>query len=217
MRKSVGSNKKEIAFADLKLQQPLGIAPVYDDTLTLALVASRQPKGKVLDMGTGTGYVAIFLAKKGFLVEGTDINRKAVYVAKQNSKMNGVNCRFFISDLFKNVRGKFDIVTFNPPLGNASGSKFLEVIKSAIRKNRFLRYVSKPVALLFLQKSRKDLISKFVNECPFFLKKKGRFLIVLDRSEISWAKRIVPKEIYFQFIQSSYKDDAHIVLKAVLK
>src|SRR3989338_5267102 len=105
MRKSVGSNKKEIAFADLKLQQPLGIAPVYDDTLTLALVASRQPKGKVLDMGTGTGYVAIFLAKKGFLVEGTDINRKAVYVAKQNSKMNGVNCRFFISDLFKNVRG----------------------------------------------------------------------------------------------------------------
>lgn len=202
---------------NLRLQQPVGVASVYDDTLTLAFIASKQPKGNVLDMGTGTGYVAIFLAKKGFKVEGTDINKKAVNVAKKNMKLNGVHCRFFTSDLFSNVRGKYDIITFNPPLGNASGSRFLEVIKGAIRKNSFLRNVSRPVALLLLQKSRKDLISKFVRECPLFLKKKGCFLIVLNRSEISWVKRAVPKEIDLQVMQSSYKDDAHIVIKAVLK
>lgn len=202
---------------NLEIEQPFGVASVYDDTLALALAASKQPKGNVLDMGTGTGYVAIFLAKNGFEAQGADINEKAIDIAKKNMKTNGVSCHFFASDLFKNVNGKFDMITFNPPLGNEGGSRLFEFIKSVIRKNRIFQSITKPVVLPLLKKNRKKLISRFVNECVPYLEKNGFFLIVLDRTEVPWAKKIIQQKMKLQIIPSPSAKDAHIVLKAILK
>ena len=125
------------------VEQPIGVASVFDDTLALSQIASREPKGKILDMGTGTGYVAIYLSKLGFSADGADINPNAISIAKKNARKNGVNCNFFISDLFSNIKNKYDIIVFNPPLGNEKGSKFSEIIKSLIRKSRVFMRIRK--------------------------------------------------------------------------
>lgn len=72
---------------------------------------------KILDIGTGSGAIAIAL-KKAFpnaLVTALDISDKALELAKENVKINNVEINFIKSDILKNVDGKFDVVISNPP------------------------------------------------------------------------------------------------------
>jgi release factor glutamine methyltransferase len=90
--------------------------PRDDSELLLSVVEKIvKPDTRVLDMGTGTGVVAIAAAKKGVRVVGVDINPKAVEVAEMNAGKAGVEVEFRVSDLFQNVDGKFDLIIFNPP------------------------------------------------------------------------------------------------------
>lgn len=82
----------------------------------------------ILDMGTGTGIIAIFLElmKKKYnnytyKVFASDILPNAIICARHNAKLNNITGKitFMISDLFnafpQKLRKKFDIVMFNPP------------------------------------------------------------------------------------------------------
>lgn len=74
-----------------------------------------KPGMKVLDVGTGSGILAICASKLGALsVDATDIDPIAVRVANENAKANGtenINC--FVSDLLSQVEGKYDMVSAN--------------------------------------------------------------------------------------------------------
>lgn len=75
-------------------------------------------KKSVLDLGTGeTGVVAISSAKYGATsVIGSDIDNGAVKWAKYNARLNHVaNSKWINSDLFREIDGKFDLITSNPP------------------------------------------------------------------------------------------------------
>ena len=70
----------------------------------------------ILDIGTGSGAIAITLAKHlSCHVLATDISEEALEIAKINSKRNNVQIDFKQSDILKNVQGKFDIIISNPP------------------------------------------------------------------------------------------------------
>ena len=70
----------------------------------------------ILDIGTGTGAIAITLAKHlNCHVLATDISKKAIEIAKENAKRNNVQIDFKQSDILKNVQGKFDVIISNPP------------------------------------------------------------------------------------------------------
>ena len=70
----------------------------------------------ILDIGTGSGAIAITLAKHlSCHVLATDISEEALETAKSNSKRNNVQIEFKQSDILKNVQGKFDIIISNPP------------------------------------------------------------------------------------------------------
>ena len=77
-----------------------------EDSYLLQKFVKKLVKGKVLDMGTGSGIQA--LSVKGDVL-AVDINAEAVKVCKDK----GLNC--IESDLFENVKGKFDWIIFNPP------------------------------------------------------------------------------------------------------
>lgn len=67
---------------------------------------------KVLDVGCGEGFYAIYLASKGFDVLGIDISEKAIKYAKENAKKAGVNIRFKVMDLrdLPELKEKFNFV-----------------------------------------------------------------------------------------------------------
>jgi len=73
---------------------------------------------KVLDMCTGSGAIAIAIKKfstNNVEIDAADISDKAIEVANNNSKENRVNVNFIKSDLFKNIKQKYDIIVANPP------------------------------------------------------------------------------------------------------
>ena len=74
----------------------------------------------VLDIGTGSGCIAIALKKAHpeWKVTGIDISSEAIEVAKENAKRNKVEVDFHVADIFSSqmVNGKwFDLVVSNPP------------------------------------------------------------------------------------------------------
>ena len=74
----------------------------------------------ILDIGTGTGCIAISLAKHlpNSKVYALDISEKALEVAKENAVNNNVNVTFIHDDILSlknNIETKFDIIVSNPP------------------------------------------------------------------------------------------------------
>ena len=89
------------------------------ETLADVAVKSIEDGFKVLDMCTGSGCIAVSVAKKcagrRVSVTASDLSDAAIMLAKENAQLNGVNVEFVQSDLFTNVRGRFNLIICNPP------------------------------------------------------------------------------------------------------
>ncbi len=97
-----------------------------EDSFLLAKHAKKL-KGRILEIGCGCGFVSLECAKAHAhnIIEGVDINQAAIALATKNAKNNGIkNARFYVSNLFSNVSGKYDYILFNPPyLPTAEGDR----------------------------------------------------------------------------------------------
>ena len=83
------------------------------------LILKEDLEGKeILDIGTGSGCIAISLAKylPNAKVTALDISKDALKVAKENAKLNNVDIHYINTDIFKYKSDKkYDIIVSNPP------------------------------------------------------------------------------------------------------
>lgn len=89
------------------------------DRGTEALLEALPPlSGRVLDLGCGWGAVGVALAKRypALEVVMTDINQRAVALARCNLAQNGVRAEVVQGDGFAAVTGAFDAIVTNPPI-----------------------------------------------------------------------------------------------------
>lgn len=85
-------------------------------TLLESLVLS-EIKGDVLDFGCGYGPIGIYLAKNiDAKIDMLDINLRSLDLAKRNANLNKVNVNIFESNIYENVRKKYDFIITNPPI-----------------------------------------------------------------------------------------------------
>jgi release factor glutamine methyltransferase len=79
----------------------------------------KKKKTSILDIGTGSGCIAISLAKKNkdLSVSAIDISREALEIAKQNATLNKVNINLIEKDILltKELDTAFDVIVSNPP------------------------------------------------------------------------------------------------------
>ena len=100
----------------------------------ISIYKNKNLKLKILDIGTGSGCIAISLAKefKNSKITAIDISQKALDVAKKNIKIHNCNKQINLKLIdFKNVNSKFDLIVTNPPyLSNSQFNKSDPEIKN---------------------------------------------------------------------------------------
>lgn len=177
---------------ELRIQSLPGVCPVEEDTRQLAKIASGFPKGSVLDMGTGSGYIGIYLAKSGFSVDAVDVSEQALENAARNARNNDVSLNLIRSSLFTDVRGRYDLIVFNPPRIPQEGGA-TRLVGGFIRRHRFLVALSLPLVSLFFGKERLGFILDFVRRAKNFLNADGSLLMHLTDSERQAVRHAMPE------------------------
>ncbi|RXX23262.1 peptide chain release factor N(5)-glutamine methyltransferase [Streptococcus oralis] len=91
--------------------------PETEELVQLILAENPKENLKILDIGTGSGAIALALAKNrpNWLVTATDISQEALDLASENAKNQNLNIFFKKSDCFAEISEKYDIIVSNPP------------------------------------------------------------------------------------------------------
>mgnify|MGYP001567578073 CR=1 FL=1 len=153
---------------------------IYDpqeDSFLLAKYVDRFAKGKILDLGTGSGIQSKIALRHTKDVLAVDIDKEAVnYVKKKKIKAK-------ISDLFSKVNEKFDLIIFNPPYlpeeeledkeskkittGGKYGHEILERFFSQVNK-----HLNKDgrILIVFSSLTNKEKIDKIIKKNNFKFK-----------------------------------------------
>lgn len=103
------------------------VVPPGPLTLELAHVMIRRPCARLLDLGTGSGMLALAAANCAETVVATDKNERAIEFAQVNARLNqclNIDCR--AGDLFEPVAGeRFQSVLCNPPFVISPSARYL--------------------------------------------------------------------------------------------
>lgn len=87
-------------------------------------------KVDILDLGTGSGCIAITLKKElDCNVDAVDISPKALEIAKLNAKNNNVDITFYEGDMLNPINKIYDVIISNPPY-IAYNEEIMEIVKN---------------------------------------------------------------------------------------
>ncbi len=132
---------------------------------------------KILDIGTGSGCIAVSLAKNlpNAKVYALDVSKEALKVAKQNAELNNVEVEFIedniLSPMTEARRSKFDIIVSNPPYVRV---KEKELMKPNVLENE-------PHLALFVEDDNPLLFYKAISEfAKINLKNDGKLFFEIN-------------------------------------
>ena len=142
----------------------------------------------VLDLGTGSGCIAIEISKifESATIFGSDICEKALKVAKKNNSQSKNKVNFIKSNWFSDIEGQFDLIVSNPPY-IPKGTK-LEVST-----------LFEPKVALFSEETGSEDLKKIISEAISYLKTNGTLILehgIGQSSELSsYMKEVGYKNI----------------------
>lgn len=98
-------------------QRALIPRPETEELVDLILKSQTEAGLRVLDVGTGTGAIALSLkaAQASWQVTASDLSEEALSLAAENADRLGLDLELIRSDVLDRVEGRFDILVSNPP------------------------------------------------------------------------------------------------------
>jgi len=122
---------KILQTPQLRLEQYPVSAKVAAELLHMAGFEHHDLQGETIDLGTGTGRLAIGAATMGSKqVVGVDIDERSIALARENAIAAGVRVEWVVSDI-KEVVGAYDTVIMNPPYGTRSPHADVQFLERA--------------------------------------------------------------------------------------
>lgn len=142
-------------------------------------------KVHILDIGTGSGCIAISLERNlEAVVDGVDISESALDVANQNNELLHANVNFFKSDMLSNVTAKYDVIISNPPY-IAHNEEIMDIVKN-----------NEPHLALYADDNGLEFYKKILENAKKNLKSKSLISFEIGASQkdeiISYAKKFFP-------------------------
>lgn len=152
--------------------------PETEELVEWILTENSSAESVILDIGTGSGCIAVTLAKKlpDAVVDAWDLSERAVSVAADNALRNGVEVHFTIRDILQPFSSEvsYDVIVSNPPY-------VMESEKESMERN-VLSF--EPHEALFVPDDNPLLFYERIAALAFeMLKERGRLYFEINRSK----------------------------------
>ena len=155
------------------------------DTETLIDFVIEKPVKSVIELGTGSGVIAVTLACewKEVHVTATDISEEALLLAKLNAQKFNVQNKidFLKSDWFERVKGPFDLIISNPP--------YIGLIEQDEISAEVIKY--DPKISLFAGSDGLDAYRRIIPNLPKFLNPDGFAVLEIGASQGNQVKNMM--------------------------
>ena len=173
-------------FCDLKLavdERVLIPRPETEELVQMILDENEQDRRTVLDIGTGSGAIALALAekRKEWEITASDVSEKALELAQLNAKRHQISLNFILSDVFENMQGQYDIIVSNPPY--IAFDETYEMDQSVIR--------FEPDSALFAEKQGLAIYQNIAEAAHQFLNPQGKIYL-----EIGYKQGPAVKDLF---------------------
>ena len=147
--------------------------------------AQALSRPRILDIGTGSGAIALALAREipDAQITATDISPAALAVAQKNARLLGLgdSIIFQVSDLFEEIQGTFDIIVSNPPY---IGAAEYETLEEGVRN-------FEPKLALWAGQTGVEFYEKLIYQAHSYLNENGWLLLEIGAKQRARVQEII--------------------------
>ncbi len=186
------TNKREFYGIELFIDASVLTPRIETEKMVELAIKYAPPGGSLIDIGTGSGAIAIAIAKHrpDLTIWATEYSTEALKVARQNIAAHKVNVTLKQADLFNGIEKEFDVVACNLPYLADKADLMPEVQKE-------------PCIALFGGPDGLDIYRKFLAQLPAHLKPGGKLFTECD----PWQQAALiseAKDIGLKLIEEDY-------------
>ncbi len=143
--------------------------PETEELVEIILSENPESSMSVLDIGTGSGAIALALAnsRPDWQITASDLSSDALALARENAQSCGLSLTFVQSDCLDAISGRFDIIVSNPPYISAAD-------KAEVGLNVL---TSEPHMALFAEEDGYAVYRKIAEQAGNYLTEKGKIYL----------------------------------------
>lgn len=195
----------ETGFMGLTFHVAPGVLCPRPDTEILCEEALRRLKkgARVLDIGTGSGALAVSIARlaPGSRVTAVDVSDTALAIARDNARRNGADVRFLKSDCFAALAGeRFDMIVSNPPYIDREE---METLMPEVKRE--------PALALYGGEDGLDFYRRITGEAGAYLEGGGALLFEIGWKQKDAVSALLARHIGQPFALKDYGDNWRVV------
>ena len=173
------------------------------ELLTQECLKFAKAQSKILDLCSGSGAIIISIKKSiDANCFASDISSKALYVARKNAKALDAKVRFLKSDMFQNIKSKFDIIVSNPPY---IPTKQIESLDREVKDYD-------PKISLDGGYDGFDFYRLIAQNAKQHLNKNGKILLEVGKGQANKVKNMLEKNGFVCYIKKDYNNIDRIVV-----
>ena len=159
--------------------------PETEELVELILLENPESSLSVLDIGTGSGAIALALAnsRPDWQITASDISKDALFLAEENAQSCGLSPTFLQSDCLDEIQGKFDIIVSNPPY-------ISEANKDEVGLNVL---TSEPRMALFAEEEGYAVYRKIAEQAGGYLTENGKIYLEIGYKQGDGVAELIKK------------------------